>query len=114
MSIQQVRVLIPDTDTTDPILTDEQIQLYLDIARGASPLRAAALALRAIANSQVLLLKVVRTDDIQVDGAKVADSLGKRADSYDAQADDGDAGDDSSVYGIVPFEYNLRDPWAWV
>lgn len=45
--IQQVRLLIGDTDTTDQVLTDEQIQYFLDTfgsAQNAAPEAAASAA----------------------------------------------------------------------
>lgn len=115
MSIAQVRLLIPDVDTEDPIFTDEQIESYIAMARGGSVLRAAALAMRAIANNQLLLLKVVRTDDLQVDGAKVADALRKSANDLESQADGADDADAEDFFMVAPFEYRLDDPWRnWV
>ena len=115
MSVEQVRLLIPDVDTADLIFTDEQIEGYLGIARGGSVLRAAALAMRAIANNQVLLLKVVRTDDLQTDGAKVSDALRKSANDLEAQADGADDSDAEDFYMVAPFDYRLDDPWRdWV
>lgn len=115
MSVEQVRLLIPDVVEEDYIFTDEQIQGYLDIARGGSVLRAAALAVRAIANNQVLLLKVIRTDDLQTNGAQVADALRKSANDLEARADGADDADAEDFFMVAPFEYRWDDPWQnWV
>lgn len=85
MNVETVRLLVPDIDETDYIFTDEQYNSLLELSNG-SAYRAAANALRAIAGNQALALKTVRTDDLQVDGAKVADSLRKLAEEYDRRA----------------------------
>lgn len=100
--VGQVRLLIPDSDTfdgtvdTDYLFSDDQItallSLYSDSVR-----RSAAAAIDIIANDQVLLYKVVRTDDLSVNGAEVADALRKRAQSLreEAKAYDGQELEDS-------------------
>ena len=93
--VGQVRLLIADTDEDRLVLTDAQVAGYLTI-QGASPAvahpwqvrRAAADALDAIATSEVLVSKVMRTQDVSTDGAKVADALRKQAATLRAQADD--------------------------
>lgn len=74
----KVRMLCTDRDETNPIFQDAEVDAFLAIEGGSVRL-AAALALETIASDQVLVLKVVRTLDTQTDGAKVADSLLKRA-----------------------------------
>lgn len=115
MSVEQVRLLIPDVDEDDYIFTDEQIEGYLSMARGGSVLRAAALAVRAIANNQALLLKVIRTDDLQTNGAQVAEALRKNANDLENRADGEDDADAEDFFMVAPFEYRLDDPWRnWV
>lgn len=74
----RVRMLCTDRDSANPIFQDDEIDAFLAI-EGSSVRLAAALALETIASDQVLVLKVVKTLDTQTDGAKVADSLLKRA-----------------------------------
>lgn len=88
--LELVRLLIPDVDDTNQIFTDTQINGYLQIA-GNNVRRAAALAIRAIAVDEALLFKVVRTDDQQVNGALVAQTLLNNAKRLEDEADREDA-----------------------
>lgn len=86
--IQKVRVLIPDTEKVfdgDTLFSDEEISTYLEIASD-NVLRAAALAVRAIATSEAMISKVITTQDLKTDGSKVADSLHKHADGLESRA----------------------------
>jgi hypothetical protein len=88
----QVRLLIPDTDYPvggSFIFSDDQITGYLALAQG-SVKRAAAAAIDTLANDEALLYKTVRTDDLSVDGTRVADALRKRAQSLRDEADQED------------------------
>lgn len=84
-----VRLLIPDLDVANRLFTDTEILGFLEIYN-SSIRRAAAAAIDTVANSEVLLYKVVRTDDLSVNGANVADALRKRANTLrdEAAADD--------------------------
>lgn len=111
----QVRLLIADVseDTVRQVLTDEMIAGYLALAGIAagtedppswSVRRAAASALDAIATSEVLTSKVIRTQDLTTDGAKVAAELRAQAKAMRDRADaDEDAADDGSYMGVVEF-----------
>lgn len=92
-SIGKVRLLIPDTQEATAVFSDEEITAFLAL-ESASVRRATALALETIASNEALTLKVVRLLDVQTDGAKLADSLLKRAATLRQQAleDDGLAG----------------------
>lgn len=96
----QVRLLLSDTGD-DPLFDNDQIDAFLAMEDGRVK-RAAAQALDTIADSQVLTLKVLRTQDRQTDGAKMADSLRKRAATLRAQDD---AADDSgqTAFVVVPY-----------
>jgi hypothetical protein len=98
----QVRLLIADvsTDETKRLLGDGEITGYLAM-NDANVKRAAADALDAIASSEALVSKVIRTQDLQTDGAKVADALRKHADRLRAQADTADDADDDGFFDIV-------------
>src|SRR5690625_6438165 len=111
-AIGQVRSLIPDVEpledpadlSADPeyIFDDALIQSYLVLARD-NVYRAAAIAVNTLATSEALILKVLKSDDRQTDGAKLADALGRRAAWLDEQAD----AEDDEVYGgfdIVPYD----------
>lgn len=104
----KVRLLIADTDEDNLIFEDQAIKGFLSIARNRSIKRAAADALDTIATSEALISKVIRTQDLQTDGAKLADALRKHADSLRKQANDDDEADGSASYfDIVP------GPRAW-
>lgn len=92
-SIGKVRLLIPDSQQTTAVFSDEEITAFLAL-ESSSVRRATALALETIASNEALTLKVVRLLDVQTDGAKLADSLLKRAATLRQQAleDDGLAG----------------------
>lgn len=112
----KVRLLIADVDQTRPVLTDEQVTGYLALhdadASSATPWqvrRAAADALDAIATSEALVSKVIKTQDVSTDGAKVADALRKQAASLRAQADQLEADHDAETdltggLSVVEFE----------
>lgn len=75
--ITQVRGLIPDMEAVfgenedEYLFTDEEIESYLEIAEG-NVLRAGAYAIIAVANSEAMISKVIRTQDLQTNGAAVA------------------------------------------
>lgn len=74
----QLRLLIADVEDTRYVFTDDQVNAFLAMNAGQVKLAAAA-ALDTIATDEALASKVIRTQDLQTDGAKLADSLGKRA-----------------------------------
>lgn len=80
--ISQLRTMIPDAepifgDAEDEYLfTDDELNNFLAIGRG-SVLRAAGYAKIAIGDSEALISKVIRTQDLQTNGAAVADAFRK-------------------------------------
>lgn len=96
----QVRLLIADvsTDPAKQVLTDDQIDGFLEIAASVVKL-AAAEALDAIAVSELLVSKVIRTQDLATDGAKVAAALQARAATLRVQA--AADSDDAFVFDII-------------
>lgn len=111
----QVRLLITDPyedsdGSDDQILTDAQVEAFLSL-EGANVFRAAALALETIATDQVLVLKVIRTLDVQTDGAKVAAELRARAKDLRSRADDDAASldDDFAVAEFADPVFGYRD-----
>ncbi len=110
----QVRLLIADVDTDNLVLTEPQVLGYLRLhgitdPTSTGPLsqirRAAADALDAIATSEVLVSKVIRTQDLTTDGPKVAEALRKQAGTLRRLADDADAVavDDGGFLDVVEF-----------
>jgi hypothetical protein len=107
-----VRLLIPDTAVDEEgefLFTDDQIDGLLGLYANNIK-RTAAQAKDIIATDQVLLLKVVRTDDLSVDGAKVAAELRLQAKSLRDQADAADALAVGDYFDIVYPNYPVALP----
>jgi len=104
--IGQVRLLIPDTNESLLLLTDEQIEAFLTLESDNVRL-AAALALETIASSEALVSKKIRDGDLQTDGPAVAKELRERAKELRAQAAEID--DDGDAFGIGVIDF---DPYA--
>ena len=99
-AVGQVRLLTADVTEGDFLLEDDVITGYLSL-NGDNVRRAAADALDAIASSETLVSKAIRTQDLATDGAKVADSLRKHAAVLRAQADDADDAADDGFFDVV-------------
>lgn len=67
MDLDTLRLLIPDTDPSNQIFSDDDLDLFLTLAGGGVFL-AAALALETIATDEALIYKIVSTDDLNVNG----------------------------------------------
>lgn len=75
--IEKVRVLIPDNEQIfdgDYLFSDNDLNAYLEVANN-SVLRAASYAVLAIANSEAIISKIIKTQDLSTNGAAVADAL---------------------------------------
>jgi hypothetical protein len=89
--ILDVRVLIPDTDAIygpgqdENLFTDDDITRFFRLGRD-SALRGAGLAMIAVGNSEQLISKVIVTEDLETDGAKVADMWRKAGEDLIVQA----------------------------
>lgn len=104
----RVRLLIGDVSTDSPALDDDQIRGYIDL-EGGNLKRAAAAALDTIASSEVLVSKVITTQDRSTDGAKVADALRKHAASLRAQADAEEGVEEESFFLLTePLRPTIR------
>lgn len=96
--VQQVRLIIGDTNAEDPDFDDDQVRGFLSIARD-SVLRAAADALDAIATNEALLSKKLTTQDRATDGPAVADALRRHAAALRGRAkEEEDAQDDEPFF----------------
>lgn len=73
----KMRLLVSDTDSTRPIMDDEDLEAFIAIAGHYWP--AAAMALDSIATNEVLTQKVLTIMGTSTDGAKVAKELRARA-----------------------------------
>lgn len=84
--IGQVRLLTADLDPEKPLLADDVLNGYLSL-NAQNVLRASADALDAMATSEVLLSRKIRTQDLQTDGPAVAAELRKQASILRTRAD---------------------------
>lgn len=96
----QVRLLIADLDESALIVSEEIIGGYLTLNDGSIKL-AAADALDAIATSEVMLGKKIRTQDLSTDGPAVAAELRAQAAKLRARAVE-ESGD-GSFFDVIPF-----------
>jgi hypothetical protein len=104
----QVRLLINDT-SSDPAFTDDDIAAFLALEVGVVKL-AAAQAIDVIADDEALTSKVITSQDVGTDGAKVADALRKRAATLREQAGiELTQNDEGGYFEIIP----PIDPTAW-
>lgn len=110
--IGKVRLLITDVVEATALFTDEQIQAFLDL-HGDSVFRAAAQAADAIAFSEVLVSKKIRTQDLATDGPAVAKAMHELAESLRARAGEVDEDGESFAMDIVPFEDPLITSERW-
>lgn len=118
--VQQVRVLIADMGTP-PLLPDLTIETYLELqgwreGRTWLVYRAAADALEAIAVSEVLVSKRIRTQDLTTDGPAVAKELRELAASLRARANDEDPAF-SGVFEVIDLGAGMRseaEEYRWL
>jgi len=118
-TIEQVRLLIPDTEAVfdgTTLFTDDDLDGYLEIAAG-SALRAAGYAILAIANSEAMISKVIRSQDLSTDGSKVADALRATVRVLFARADREENKADEFYYNVVDYPTGTDRPelteWNW-
>jgi hypothetical protein len=115
-AIGQVRLLIPDTEQLDDpststvdaayIFSDSQIQAFLSLYTN-SVKRAAAQAKLVLATSETLISKVIRTDDLQTDGAKLGAELRAQAKELQDQAEKEELYDSYEEFEIVDFNRSI-------
>jgi len=100
-SVRRVRLLIADTNPAARLFRVDQIQDFLDMEGGTLKL-AAASALEAIARSEALVSKVIRSQDLSTDGAKLAAELRASAAELRRQVISAE-GDADSGFDIVDY-----------
>jgi hypothetical protein len=96
-----VRLLIPDRDADNLLFADADIAGFLTL-EGLVVKRAAAAALEVVASNEAMVGKVIRSQDLSTDGAKVSDALLKRAAELRRQADEDDP-DTSGGLDVIDF-----------
>lgn len=104
-AVADVRLLISDPvpgDGSAPLIPDYDVEAWLRIEHDVPRLAAAAI-LEAIAASEVLLSKKIRTQDLETDGPAVAAALRDLAGRYRslAAAEDAASWDGFEVVGTV-------------
>lgn len=97
----QVRLHTADLDDANPIVSDEIIKGYLAM-HDNDVLLAAADVLDAIATTELLLAKKIRTQDLSTDGPAVAAELRKKA--AELRERSADASGVSTWFDAVGFE----------
>ena len=85
------RLLIPDRNLATALFTDEELAAMLVFEPGHHVKRAAAVALETIASDRAMVLQVITTNGLSVNGEAVARALQKRADALRVQADNEEA-----------------------
>lgn len=118
--IGQVRLLIPDTEplenpkdlTENPeyIFSDAQIQAFLVLYTN-NVKRAAAAAKLALATSEALISKVIKTYDFATDGAKLGAELRAQAKQLQDEARDDDMYDSYETFIVVAPKEKLDNDW---
>jgi hypothetical protein len=120
--IGQIRALVPDVEQVDYsdtgieeyMFSDAHLRGLYTIAIGdgsAKIYRAAASALRALAVSEGLIQKVIRTEDLQTDGAKLASALLAGAKQLEDQATAAD--EEVEIMSIVDFQPVPQDGFPY-
>lgn len=98
----KVRLLLNDVDESAFVFSDAEVDAFLSM-EGQNVKRAAAQAIDTNADNEALASKVLKDHQLSTDGAKVADSLRKRAAELRRQADTDDAAsDDSAFFEVTP------------
>lgn len=113
--IGQIRLLIPDVEqledlsnssaSAEYLFNDSQIQAFATLYNN-NVKRAAAQAKLVLATSEALISKVIRTDDLQTDGAKLGAELRAQAVELNKQADQDDFSDSYDAFEIIDFNRN--------
>lgn len=109
--VGQVRALIPDVEqlpnmqstslTPEFMFTDEHLQALIAIENGSIK-RAAAAACEVLGTSEAIISKVIKTEDLQTDGAKLMGQFLSRAKALRADAlREESEGED--VFEVIPY-----------
>jgi hypothetical protein len=109
--VGKVRALIPDIEQVpnpanpagpaEYMLSDQHLEALLAQA-GGSTFRAAGLACDAIAMSEAIVSKVITTEDLATDGAKLMNAMRTKATAFYAMADRADDAEEDS-FSFVPY-----------
>lgn len=118
--IGQVRLLVPDTeplenpkdltDNPEYIFSDAQIQAFL-VLYSNNVKRAAAAAKLALATSEALISKVIKTYDFSTDGAKLGAELRAQAKQLQDEAREDDMYDSYETFIVVAPKEKWDNDW---
>lgn len=114
-SVGKVRVLLGDTDPTNIVdgegvylfFSDTEIEALLDMHDDNVKLTAAR-CMETIAGSQALLLKAWSSDDLTVNGDRIAKELRELAKQLRAEAV---ADESSESFNVIPFPVTELETW---
>lgn len=121
-AVGRIRALIPDVEqvdysgegTPEYMFSDAHLGSLYAMSMGSDPARlyrATAAALRALATSEGLIQKVIRTEDLQTDGAKLANALLANAKQWDDRAEA--AEEEEGAMAIVDFQPLPQDGFSY-
>lgn len=108
--VGKVRLLLNDI-AAPFVFTDTEVQAFLDL-EGGSVKAAAAQAIDTNATNLVLASRVLRTQDLSTDGAKVADAMRKHADRLRAQAE-AQGEDDGFYFDVIDLDPSVPELTEW-
>lgn len=108
--IGMIRLLIPDRDPDNLLFADRDLAALL-VLEGNAVKRATASALELVANNESMVSKVIKTQDLQTDGTKVAADLRAQAAELRRQANEDD---DATAGGldIIDFRPPFNRRWS--
>lgn len=124
-SVGKVRALLPDVEQVDwendgnaaYIFTDNHLEGLISLQGGEENYdiyRAAADAVDAVAVSEALISKVIKTEDLQTDGAKLANALIVRAQQLRRRADKMEQDADlETAFTVVDFQPSRQPTGIW-
>lgn len=87
--VGMIRLLIPDTDLDNLLFTDAEVTALLTLEASVIK-RAVAAALDVVASNEAMVGKVIRSQDLSTDGAKVSAELRARATELRRQVNEDD------------------------
>lgn len=108
-----VRTLIPDTDAVfgpgedEHLFSDEDITRFITAA-GGSVTRAAGFAMIAVGNSEALINKVIKTQDLMTNGAATAIAFRQAGEAMLKRADKEEQNQALDYFEIVDY----REGWS--
>lgn len=106
--VTTVRVLTADQGAT-PLMSDDSLVALLTLHDG-NVHRAAADALRAVAASEILVSKKIRTQDLSTDGPAVSAELRALAAVFDSKADAAEA---EAYFEFIPLGTERVEGTEW-